>query len=121
MDAAPAVPREQRRFAVACHLAAAGGLLVPWVGVGLGPVIAWLILRNEHPSVDAHGRESIQFNVSMMAWMAVGSGIAWILGSLAWFLPAALLVFWLACVVMASIKAGEGEFYRYPVTVRFLK
>ena len=121
MDAALAVPKEQRRWAVACHLSAVGGFLVPWVGLGLGPLVAWIVLREEHPSVDAHGRESIQFNVSMMAWMAAGSAVAWLLGSLAWFLPATLVALWIACVVMACLKAGRGEFYRYPVTIRFLR
>ena len=104
-----------------CHLAAAGGLIVPWVGFGLGPLIAWVLLRNEHPTVDAHGREAVNFNLSMMIWMAVGSGLAWLLGPLGWFIPAALIALWLACTVLASMMAGEGEFYRYPVTLRFMK
>jgi len=121
MDTALPVPKEHRRFAIACHLAAAGGLIVPWVGMALGPLVAWLVVRNEHPSLDAHGREAIQFNVSMMIWMAVASGLAWLLGPLGWFLPISAIALWLACVVMASVKAGEGETYRYPVTIRFLK
>jgi uncharacterized protein len=120
MDAALDLPKEHRRFAIACHLAAAGGLLVPYVGIGLGPLIAWLVLRREHPAVDAHGREAIQFNVSMMAWMVAAAALAWVLGPLGWFLPIATVSLWLLCVVMAAVKAGEGELYRYPVTVRFL-
>ena len=121
MSAALVVPKEHRRFAVACHLASAAGLIVPWAGMAIGPGIAWLVLRQEHPSLDAHGRESLQFNLSMMAWMAVGSGVAWLLGSLGWFIPIALAALWIACFVMASVKAGEGESYRYPLTVRFMK
>jgi len=121
MDTALVVPKEHRRTAIACHLAAAGGLVVPWAGMALGPAIAWVVLRQEHPSLDAHGRESIQFNVSMMVLMAVGPGAAWLLGSLGWFLPIATVSLWLLCVVMAAIKAGEGEFYRYPLTYRFMK
>jgi uncharacterized Tic20 family protein len=121
VDTALTVPKEHRRFAIACHLAAAGGLVVLWVGFGLGPLITWLAVRDEHPSLDAHGREAIQFNVSMMIWMAAGGALRWLLGPLGWFIPGALLALWLACVVMAAVKAGEGEFYRYPVTVRFLK
>jgi len=120
MEAVIAVPKTQRRYAVACHLAAAGGLIVPWFGFALGPLLAWIALRREHPAVEAHGREALNFNLSMMLWMAIVAGVAWVLGSIAWFLPPALLVLWLACVVMAAVKAGEGDFYRYPVTIRFL-
>jgi uncharacterized Tic20 family protein len=120
MDTALVVPKEHRRWAVACHLAAAGGLVVPWFGIALGPLIAWLVLRREHPSVDVHGREAVNFNLTTMVLIAAGSAIAWLFGSVVWFLPVALVTFWLACVVFASVKAGEGTLYRYPVTIRFL-
>jgi uncharacterized Tic20 family protein len=121
VNTALAVPKEHRKYAVACHVSAAAGFIVPWFGVGLGPLVAWLVVRHEHPSLDAHGREAIQFNASMMAWMALGSGIAWLLGSLAWFLTLALAGLWVACFVFAAVKASEGGSYRYPLTVRFLE
>lgn len=120
MQANLAVPKAHRRWAVACHLSGAMGLVMPWIGFAIGPFITWIALRNEHPSVEAHGRESLQFNLSMMLWMALGSGVAWLVGSVAWFLLPAILALWIVCIVMASMKAAHGEAYRYPVTLRFL-
>ena len=43
-----------------CHLSALAGLLVPSIGAALGPLVVWLIRRNDHPTIDAHGRESFE-------------------------------------------------------------
>jgi uncharacterized Tic20 family protein len=113
-----AVPQEHRKWAVACHLAAVGGLLVPWFGLGVGPLVAWLVLRAEHPSVDAHGREALNFGLSMMLWVAAASAVGYAFG--AWFAVPVVLAMWVACVVVASMKAMAGGFYRYPVTIRLV-
>jgi uncharacterized Tic20 family protein len=126
MDANPAtaapaptpVPLEQRKWALACHLAAVGGILVPWFGLALGPLVAWLALRREHPSVEAHGREALNFGLSMMIWVAAASAVAYAFG--AWFPVPVVLALWVTCVVVACMKANGGELYRYPITIRFV-
>ncbi len=99
-------------------MAAVGGFLVPYFGLVLGPLIAWLVLRAEHPSVDAHGREAINFNLSMMLWIAIASGVGYLFG--AWFPVPVVLAMWIACVVVACMKAMAGELYRYPITFRLV-
>jgi uncharacterized protein len=38
-----------------------------------------------------------------------------------WFLLIALAVFQIVCTILAAIRASNGEFYRYPLTIRLVK
>ncbi len=104
---------------VACHLSAFSGYLtgLGWV---LGPLIVWLLKRAESPTVDAHGKESLNFHISIVLYgLALG-----LLGpftcTISWFLLVALAVFQIVCTILAAIKASNGEFYRYPLTLRLV-
>ncbi len=108
-----------------CHLSALLGLLVPWVGGAVGPLVVWLVKRHDHPAIDAHGKESLNFQISILIYATVLSLLAVatmviLIGFL--FMALALVVWVLGMIfaVVAAVKASNGEFYRYPFTIRFL-
>jgi uncharacterized protein len=110
---------------VLCHAAAAAGFVVPF-GNLIGPLIVWLVKRNESAGVDAHGKESLNFQISWTIYsLIMGALMAalWIflIGML--FLPVLIVEFiaMVILVIMASVKASNGQLYRYPLTIRFLK
>jgi uncharacterized Tic20 family protein len=83
-----------------------------------GPLIVWLMKRGDSPEIDAHGKESLNFQISMLIYDAVAAilcvvliGIPILIGL--WVLNTVL-------VIIASMKASEGKFYRYPFTIRFI-
>lgn len=101
-----------------CHVLAFSGLIIPFGNI-LGPLILWLMKRSENPSVDAHGKESLNFQISMTIWTILCWAtfivlIGFVLG------PAAVLTN-IVLTIIASIKASNGELYRYPLTIRFIK
>ena len=109
-----------------CHLAALFGLLLPSLGAVVGPLVFWLLKRLDHPAIDAAGKESLNFQLSILiySWVlgVLGAATAFILiGFL--FLGAAVLVGILGLVlaVVASVKTSNGQPYRYPFTIRFLQ
>lgn len=99
-----------------------------WVGgwgVFLGPLIIWLVKREEMPFVDDQGKEALNFNITVAAVLFVlfvltllTLGIGIILT-----LPLGILVAigWLVLTIIAGIRANEGKTYRYPVNVRLIK
>ena len=126
---------DDRNWAMFTHVAAFLGLLVPTIGNILGPLVVWLIKRNESPFVDAHGKESLNFQISMSLYLLVGGGVstafAMVLSLLVCFgmvavailavALSALAIFAIVYQILAAIRASEGGFLRYPLTIRFFR
>lgn len=79
----------------------------------------WLIKKDQFPLVDKEGKESINFQISLTIYGVVAAILCFIL--IGFFLVAALYLFYLIGVIIASIKTYEGKSFRYPLTIRFLK
>src|SRR5436853_7585812 len=115
---APATSSDIRTWCVLCHAAALLGLFFHFLGHLLGPLIVWLVKRGDSPEIDAHGKESINFQLSMLIYSVISGILCLVLIGFA--LLAILHVLNVVFVIIASIRASEGNFYRYPLTIRFL-
>jgi uncharacterized Tic20 family protein len=116
--AVPSASSQTRTWNVLCHASALLGLFMHFLGHLLGPLIVWLVKRGDSAEIDAHGKESLNFQLSMLIYDIV----AGILCIVVIGFPL-LIALWIAntvLVIIASIKASEGQFYRYPFTIRFL-
>lgn len=111
--------RDERNWGMACHLSAFAGLVIPYVGNFLGPLIVWLMKKDQYPFVNDQGKESLNFQISITIYLIVASLLLFaVIGVV--LLPA-VAIFAIVEVIMASIKASEGIPFRYPLTIRFLK
>ena len=43
-----------------------------------------------------------------------------VVGILVWLLLIPLILAWFIFIIIAAVKAGQGEAYRYPLTIRFV-
>ena len=109
---------EARNWGMLCHLSALLGFIPPFIGVVLGPLVIWLIKGKEHPFIDACGRESLNFQISILIYSAILSVTLCIRIGL--FILPVLWVTDVILVVIASAKANAGVVYRYPLTLRIL-
>lgn len=100
-----------------CHLSAFAGLFVPFGNVW-GPLVVWLIRRDQSPEVDAHGKESLNFQISMTIYLVVSFLLSFLLIGIPLLIAGA--IFWLVVVIIASVRANAGELYRYPLSIRFI-
>jgi hypothetical protein len=85
----------------------------------LAPLIVWLLKRGDSPEIDAHGKEALNFQISMLIYNVIAGVfclvlIGFLLLPLLWVLNAVF-------VIIAAIKASDGELYRYPMTIRFIQ
>lgn len=91
-----------------CHLAG----LVPI----LGPLLIWLLKKDEDPFADEQGKHALNFGISVLIYGVVLCltiiGIP--------FLPVLGIVYVIFLVVGAA-KASDGKSYRYPIAIRFIK
>ena len=116
----PATPvaSNTRTWVVLCHASALLGLFFHFIGHIFGPLIVWLVKRGESAEIDAHGKESLNFQLSMLIYDAVAAILCLVLIGF----PILLLLWVLNTdfVIIASVKASEGQLYRYPFTIRFI-
>jgi len=103
---------------MACHLSALAGFVVPAFGHVLGPLVVWLIKRGEASEIDAHGKEAANFQISMLIYNLVAGVLCLLLIGFA--LLAILHILNVIFVIVAAIKANEGQMYRYPLTIRLI-
>lgn len=120
---------EEKQWAMFAHLSAlVGGLLTSAVGgwgTFIGPLAIWLIKKDTMPFVDDQGKEALNFNITVaIACLAllllsiVTFGVGLLIAFPAWIVIA---IGWLVLTIMAAVKSSNGEFYRYPMTLRLVK
>ena len=108
-----------RTWCALCHASALLGVFLHFPGHVLAPLAVWLMKRDESPEIDAHGKEALNFQISMLIYNAVAAVfclvlIGFVLLPLLWILNAIF-------VIIAAIQASDGKFYRYPMTIRFIQ
>jgi len=108
-----------RTWSALCHASALLGVFIHFPGHLLAPLIVWLMKREESPEIDAHGKEAINFQISMLIYNLVAAVFCIIL--IGFVFLAILWVLNAVFVIIAAIQASEGKFYRYPMTIRFLQ
>jgi uncharacterized protein len=107
-----------RTWTVLCHASALLGLFFHFLGHLLGPLIVWLVKRGDSPEIDAHGKESLNFQISMLIYDAIAAILCIVLIGIPILI--ALWVLNTVFVIIASVKASEGKLYRYPFTIRLI-
>lgn len=127
----PATPgelsKDDKTMGMLCHLLALCVFTsIPAAHV-LGPLILWLVKKDEIPFVDDQGKESLNFQITATIIGIVAGVVMFLLAltgigvCLAIPLGIGLGVAWLVFVILATIKSSAGEYYRYPINFRFIK
>ena len=110
--------KDEKTYAMLCHFLAFSGYAIP-LGHIIGPLILWLVKKDEFPLVDDQGKESINFQITMTIGFLISIVLCFVL--IGFVLLVGLAIFDLIIVIVAGIKANEGVQYRYPVNIRFIK
>ncbi len=89
------------------------------VGGFLAPLIIYLVKKDSSPYVTAHAKESLNFQLTfLIAYIISWVLIFFVIGLI--LIPAVIIVD-LIFIIIATIKASEGKFYKYPFSIKFVK
>lgn len=116
------VSKDARTWAMLCHLAGLGWLLVwivPVVGGVIGSLIVWQVKKDEDTFIDEHGKEAVNFQISMLLYWIIS--VCLCLGCIGFVLVPIVTVVDIIFAIIAAMKAGNGQSYHYPLTIRFVK
>ncbi|NIM90730.1 MAG: DUF4870 domain-containing protein [Candidatus Aminicenantes bacterium] len=109
---------QERTWGLIAHLSALAGFIVPF-GHIIGPLVIWLIKKDESPFVDDQGKESINFQISMTLYAVVAAVLVLVVIGI--FLLIGIGILDVVLVIVAAVKANAGEKFRYPLTIRFIR
>ncbi len=85
----------------------------------VGPLIIWLIKKDESDFVDDQGKEALNFGISITIYSFVaGLSLMVVIGIL---LMPAVGIFALVNIIRAAMAANKGERFRYPLCIRLIK
>jgi uncharacterized protein len=116
-DSAAVAGKDERTWAMLCHLTALA-FFIPFGNI-IGPLVVWLIKKDEFPLVNDQGKESLNFQITMMIGFVISIPlIAVFVGMVT---GPVILVIDIVFVVKATIRANAGEAYRYPFALRLVK
>jgi len=110
------ISKDECMWAMLCHLSTFCGF-IPF-GNLVGPLVVWLIKKDEYPLVDDQGKEAINFQINMTIYFVISFVLVFVVIGIP--LLIGLGVFDLVVTIIAAIKAYSGEYHRYPLTIRFL-
>jgi len=106
-------------WAMLCHLLGLCALIGIPFGNILGPLVVWLVKRKEFDFVDEQGKEALNFQISITVYGIIAAMLIVVL--IGWFLLIALAIADIVFIIIASMKANDGESYRYPYIFRLIK
>jgi len=106
------VSQNAKNMAMLCHLL---GFFTSFIG----PLIIWLLKKDEDSFIDQQGKEALNFQITII----IASFVAGLLSFLCigFLLLPVIGILDLVFVIMACVKSSKGEAYRYPVSIRLIK
>ena len=110
--------RQANTFAMLCHLSGLALFIGIPFGNLIGPLVFWLIKKDEYEFVDDQGREALNFQITATLAMIASGILCMILIGLP--LLFAVLVAIAVMSIYGAVQASKGERYRYPFTIRLL-
>ncbi len=117
----PVFNRDDKNMAVMSHVLPLLGFIFPGMSIVM-PLLIWLFKRNKSHYIEHHARESLNFQITIVLLLAVWGALKFMLVGLL-FLPLVpvILILILILMIRAALKAGDGEYYRYPLSLRLVK
>lgn len=113
-----AVSSEERTWGMLSHLLALSGFIGVPFGNVLAPLIIWLVKKDQSQFVADQAKESLNFQISLIIY-AIVSGIL-VLVLIGFLLLGVVFIGGIVLTIIATMKANNGEYYRYPLTIRLI-
>ena len=107
-----------RMWGMLCHLSA---LSLYFTGIGfiVGPLIVWLIKKDDHPFIDDQGKESLNFEITIAIYYLISTVAIFCVVGIPMLVV--LHIFHIVLIIVAAMRANNGQAYRYPLTIRLIK
>jgi len=112
------ITRKTRQWAMFLHLSLLLGYFIPIAGL-IAPILIWQLKKSDLPDLDAHGKVVVNWIISGLIYGGIGFLLLFVLIGLFILIPLGIL--FIVFPIIGGIKANDGEVWKYPLSIRFLK
>lgn len=103
--------KDAKTMGMLCHLLGLIGFI--------GPLIIWLIKKDENEFIDDQGKEALNWQISVIIYIIAAWLLCFVL--IGFVLLPAVGVLNIVLLIVGAVKANDGVKYRYPICIRFIK
>jgi len=123
-ESSPSLTNDDKQWAMLAHLSALVAMAVGGATF-LGPLIVWLLKKDQSKFVDYHGKEALNFQLNILIYTLIAVAVTAATCGVGIIITGPILIGLAIYVVVISIiagmKANNGEWYQYPMTFRIIK
>ena len=109
--------KDEKNLALLCHLLTFTGYIIPFGNI-LGPLIIFLIKKDQSPFIRQHAVEALNFQISLTIYAIISALLIFVL--VGFLMIVAVAIVGVVFTIIAAISASEGKIYRYPLTIRMV-
>lgn len=108
---------DEKTMAMFCHLSGLVGYIIPFGNI-IAPLIIWQMKKEGSAYIDYHGKEALNFQIALTIYLVIAALSMFVLIGIV--LVPLIGIAGLVLMIMAGIKAKDGENYRYPFIFRLV-
>ncbi len=109
--AQPMSPSDEKLWATLVHV---GGIVAGF----LPALIGYIVLKDRGPFVRHHTATALNFQITLAIVYAAGIVLSLVFIGL--FIVIAAQILAIIFSIMAAVAANQGQFYNYPLTIKFV-
>jgi len=109
---------DEKQYLLLMHLSQFAGYVFPLAGIIL-PIVMWSTNKDFSKHIDEHGKMIINFMISFFIYFIISFILVFVF--IGFFLLIILGICSIVFTIIGAIRANEGRFYRYPLTIDFIK
>jgi uncharacterized Tic20 family protein len=102
---------DDRTLALVAHL---GGIFVSFIV----PLVVYLMKKDESPFVRRHAAEALNLQLTLLIAFVVSVPLMLVIIGIFTFLAA--MIYGVVTAILAAVAANKGEYYHYPIAIRFV-
>jgi len=111
---------DEKKWAMFCHLSSLSGIILPIPFASIvAPLIIWSVKKETSEFIDDQGKQVLNFQISMLIYIIACIPFVFIIIGIIPMIALGILD--LIFTIIGGIKANNGERFRYPLAIQFLK
>jgi uncharacterized protein len=109
---------EEKQMGMFLHLSQLANVIIFPLGIIL-PIVIWQMQKDKMPALDAHGKEAVNWMISETIYLIVSIIALFLIIGIVLLPVVALLG--IIFPIIGAVKANNGELWRYPLAIKFIK
>lgn len=107
----PMSPSDEKMWATLIHI---GGIFFAFIPA----LVGYLVLKDRGPFIRAHAAAALNFQITYAIGLLVGGILCIVL--IGFVVIAVLPILCIVFSIIAAVRANQGQWYTYPLTITFV-